>query len=228
MRLVWQLLADEVAQPRSAPPAVLDCGGGTGSFAVPLAAAGATVTVVDISADALATLQRRADEAGVADRVRAVQGDVEALADADLDRPFDIVLAHGILDVVDDVPSTVAQMAASLRPGGLLSVVVGNPVATVIAHALSGDLEAARDVLRELDEVDARSGPGAVQAACATAGLTVRELHGAGVFTDLVPGAALDQPGAAEILGELETYASRRHPFIEIAGRIHLLAHRSA
>lgn len=227
MRLVWQLLADEVALPRSTPPTVLDCGGGTGSFAVPLAAAGATVTVIDISADALATLQRRADEAGVAERVRAVQGDVESLADATPDQPFDIVLAHGILEVVDDVPATVAQMAGSLRPGGLLSVLVGNPVATVIAHALSGDLDAARDALRGLDDIDARSGPGAVRAACAAARLMVHEVHGAGVFADLIPGAALDQPGAAEILGELETNASRRHPFIDIATRVHVLARRS-
>ena len=68
-RLVSSLL-DRRARHGLGPPAaraaLLDCGGGSGTFAVPLAAAGADVTVVDISADALATLQRRADEAGVA------------------------------------------------------------------------------------------------------------------------------------------------------------------
>src|SRR5687767_9946688 len=42
------------------PPRVLDVGGGSGVWAVPLAVAGCTVTVVDPSPDALATLHRRA------------------------------------------------------------------------------------------------------------------------------------------------------------------------
>jgi SAM-dependent methyltransferase len=231
-RVVWQALQTVIAAVagRGATPDglhVLDCGGGTGSFAVPLAAAGARVTVVDISVDALATLQRRAAEAGVADRVRAVQADVEALGDAVAGEAFDLVLAHGILEVVDDLPATVRQMAAALRGGGVLSVLIGNPVATVLAHALSGDLAAARDVVRELDARDARSGPAAVRAACGAAGLVVAAEHGAGVFADLVPGAALDQAGAADVLVELEAEASGRHPFIDIATRVHVLATRS-
>src|SRR3712207_7602612 len=46
------------------PLRVLDVGGGSGMFAVPLARLGHDVTVVDPSADALATLRRRADTAG--------------------------------------------------------------------------------------------------------------------------------------------------------------------
>ena len=58
---------------------VLDVGGGSGMFAVPLARLGHDVTVVDPSADALATLRRRADTAGVGARVRGVQGDGDLL-----------------------------------------------------------------------------------------------------------------------------------------------------
>ena len=85
------------------PVTVLDCGGGSGAYAVPLAAAGADVTVVDISADALATLSRRAAESGVAERVHPLPGDVEALAAVVGPRRFDVALAHGILESVDDV-----------------------------------------------------------------------------------------------------------------------------
>ena len=76
--LIWQLLSDALASVAvpGATPSVLDCGGGSGSFAVPLARAGALVTVVDISVDALATLRRRAGDAGVGERVEALQGDV--------------------------------------------------------------------------------------------------------------------------------------------------------
>src|SRR5690606_4964609 len=50
---------------------VVDAGGGTGGFAVPIAEAGHRVVVVDPSPDALAALERRAGEAGVTDRVTA-------------------------------------------------------------------------------------------------------------------------------------------------------------
>ena len=228
-RLVWRLLVDAVlaAGERSADaPRVLDCGGGSGSFAVPLAQAGAAVTVVDISADALATLTRRAAEAGVADRVDARQGDVESLGEVAPAESFDLVLAHGILEAVDAVPAAFAAIAATVRPGGLLSVLVGNPVASVLARALAGDLAAALAELRALDASFGPPGPSAVLALARDAGLLVEQVHGVGVFSELIPGSALDLPGAADALAELEAESSVRAPFSDIAARVHVLARR--
>src|SRR5437868_1320220 len=111
-------------------PELLDCGGGSGTYAVPLAMAGADVTVVDISADALATLSHRAAEAGVAALVHPVPGDVEALGDLLAGRRFDLVLAHGILEAVDDVATAFAGIAERIRPDGLMSILVTNPAAS--------------------------------------------------------------------------------------------------
>ena len=55
------------------PVSVVDIGGGTGGFAVRVAELGHRVLVVDPRPDALATLARRADESGVADRVTGRQ-----------------------------------------------------------------------------------------------------------------------------------------------------------
>ena len=60
---------------------VLDIGGGTGGFAVRVAELGHRVPVVDPSPDALAALDRRARESGVADRVTGLQGDLSTLLD---------------------------------------------------------------------------------------------------------------------------------------------------
>jgi SAM-dependent methyltransferase len=206
-------------------PAVLDCGGGSGSFAVPLAGLGARVTVVDISVDALATLTRRAAEAGLGDRVTAVQGDVEQLADAVGDAQFDVVLAHGVLQAVDDPASAFTQIAARVRPGGVLSVLISNPAATVLARALTGDLAGA---LEELDGDPDRLTPSSVGELCAGSGLRIAQRHGIGIFTELVPGAAVDRPGAREQLAELERRCAGRSPFADLAGRVHLLARRDA
>ena len=207
------------------PVTVLDCGGGSGAYAVPLAAAGADVTVVDISADALATLSRRAAESGVAERVHPLPGDVEALSAVVGPRRCDVALAPGILESVDDVETAFTSIVATIRPGGLLSVLVSNPVASVIGRALAGEPALALLELRDLDG-EQRVSPHRVEQLCAAAGLTVSARHGVGVFSDLVPGVALDAPGARAAVAQLDAEAAGRAPFADIAGRVHLLARR--
>lgn len=221
--LIWPLLVDALS---AADPTVLDCGGGSGTFAVPLAQAGAHVTVVDVSADALATLQRRAAEAGVAERVSARQGDVETLADVVDGTRFDLVLAHGVLGAVEQVGAAFAAMAGAVRDGGRLSVLVANPVAAVLARAFAGDIAAALAELRALDTSMAAVGPDGVRALCRENGLVVEAVHGIGVFSELLPGRALDAPGAREMLDELEAAAAGRPPLRDIASRVHVMARR--
>src|SRR4051812_6793989 len=69
--VVWEVLRDALSTlssgavgPASSTLSVLDAGGGTGGFAVPLAELGHRVTVVDPSPDSLAALERRAAESG--------------------------------------------------------------------------------------------------------------------------------------------------------------------
>lgn len=224
--LVAQILETALDSLHLAGPTVLDCGGGSGSFAVPLACSSptVTVTVVDISADALATLHRRAVEAGIAERIRPVQGDVEALSEVVEPATFDLVLAHGILEAFDRLDVAFGHIAGSVRRGGLLSVLVGNPVAAVLARALAGDLAAANRELAALD--DHPLGPATVQQLAAARGLRIEQVHGVGVFADLVPGAALDAPGARDDLAALEAACATRPPFTEIAAQVHVLARR--
>jgi S-adenosylmethionine-dependent methyltransferase len=226
--LVSQLLGaalDRVTRPGQLPE-LLDCGGGSGTYAVPLAVAGADVTVVDISADALATLRHRAAEANVDARVHAVQGDVETLAGLLGARQFDLVLAHGILEAVDDVGTAFAAISERVRPGGVMSILVSNPAASVIARALAGEPAAALAELADLDVSTARVSPDVVQRLCGSVGLVIESRHGIGVFSDLVPGSALDQPGARDALDRLDAEAAGRSPFAEIAARVHLLVRR--
>jgi S-adenosylmethionine-dependent methyltransferase len=227
-RGVVETLLVEVIRRAGSGAAVLDCGGGTGRFAVPLAAAGAAVTVVDVSADALATLGRRAVEAGVADRVLPIQGDVESLGAAVEGTAFDLVLAHGILEVVDPLAPAFRAIVATLRPGGRLSVLVANPAAGVLARAIAGDLEAAERELVRLDAGPGRPTPETVRQLCAEHGLQIEDVHGVGVFRDLVHGQELDAPGARETLARLEAACARRRPFADIATRVHVLARRPA
>jgi SAM-dependent methyltransferase len=213
---------------------VLDLGGGSGVFAVPLAELGHAVTVVDTSPDALATLQRRAGEAGVADRVSAVSGDVERMPDEIPVAAYDLVLCHGLLEIVDDPRQTLATVAGRVRSGGCASVLVTGRAAAVVARALGGHPTTA---LRALTDADGRWGEGDVlrrrfdtdqlRELVGGAGLLVEAVHGARIFADLVPGALLDGvAGAAEALRELDLVASDLPPYRDIATQLHVLARR--
>jgi SAM-dependent methyltransferase len=216
-------------------PVVLDCGGGSGSRAVPLAVRGAMVTVIDSSIDALAILGRRAAEAGVGDRIQGVQADVESLAEVVGPASADLVLVHGVLDVTREPAQVVAAAAAAVRTGGYLSVVVPNPVAAVLARALAGDLSSALAELTVTDTGGTTPRPGAgngldldgLRSLVETAGLEVTATQGLGAFSSSVPGSVLDgQPDSRAALAELDRRGAMRSPYREIAGRLHLLARR--
>ena len=232
LQVVQGLLDPHLAVPSGLD--VLDVGGGTGGFAVPLARRGHRVVVVDRSLDALAALQRRADEAGV--EVRGVQGDADDLLAA-VDAGVDVLLCHGVLEDAADAAAVLRAVAAVLRPGGLVSLLVANGAARVLAAAVAGRPAEALRLLAALPggadgpasrpDVGGPPGsswtPASLRAAVQDVGLHVEEVHGVRAVADLVPPALQD--GAPELLS-LETALASRHPFCDLATEVHLLARR--
>jgi S-adenosylmethionine-dependent methyltransferase len=215
------------------PPRVLDVGGGSGVWAVPLAAEGCAVTVVDPSPNALATLYRRAKDAGVLHQVTAVQGDSDALAQVVPAGSADLVLGHGVLEVVDDPKTTVAAMAEAAAPGGVVSVLVANRFAAVLHRAITGRLVEARRLLDDPagqlaeESLSRRFDVASLTQLLVDCDLAVELVQGHGVVADLVPGSVLDgNPGAADALAQLELAAASTPPLRDIAARLHGLARR--
>jgi 2-polyprenyl-3-methyl-5-hydroxy-6-metoxy-1,4-benzoquinol methylase len=229
--VVWEVLRRELDRQAGRTLTVVDVGGGTGGFAVPLAELGHRVTVVDASPDALAALTRRAAEADVADRVSAVQGDGDALAGLVDPGSADLVLCHAVLEVVDEPAGVVSALAATLRPGGAASVLVANRAAAVLTRAATGHIDVAVAVLAD---PDGRAGPRdtlrrrydaeTAAALLRAAGLTVEEIHGVRVLADLVPAAVADAD--PDGLLALELAAAGRSPYRDIASQLHLFARR--
>lgn len=228
---VWAVLRQELERHAGRALTVLDVGGGTGGFAVPLAQAGHTVTVVDASPDALAALTRRAAEAGVGERVRAVQGDGDALASLVEPASVDLILCHAVLEVVDDPAEVVAAIAAALRPGGAVSLLVAGRAAAVVGRAVNGHLRAAAAVATDpegraghRDNLRRRYDAETASALLGRAGLTVEQTHGVRVLADLLPAAVVEEDPQA--LLELELELAARPPFRDIASQLHLFARR--
>ena len=234
--VVWEVLRDALATlaPEGASLRVLDAGGGTGGFAVPLAELGHSVTVVDPSPDSLAALDRRAAESGTSGQVRAVQGDVAGLADIVDTGSVDLVLCHSVLEVVDDPSAALEAVAAVLRPGGMASILAANRVAAVLARVAAGRLAEAH---RLLDDPSGWAGEGdplarrftvdELSSLVAGAGLRALLVHGVRVFADVVPSASVDgDPDASAELLALEHAAAERPDYIALAAALHVLAAR--
>ena len=235
--LVWDVLS-EVVSARVAEAGrpvldIVDVGGGTGGLAVPFAAQGHNVTVVDPSPDAIAAAQRRAAEAGA--RLTAVQGDAASLDSVAGPKSADLVICHNVLEYVDSPADAMASIAAVLRPSATVSVLAANAVAAVLHRALAGRFTEARLLL----ETEGAAGTPrrftlpALTALVEGAGLRAGQAHGLRIFTGLVPGALLDGDAggtggsrAAEALRALEADAAATPPLRDIAAQLHLLGHR--
>jgi 2-polyprenyl-3-methyl-5-hydroxy-6-metoxy-1,4-benzoquinol methylase len=222
--VVWSTLQPILEAPRLD---VLDIGGGTGGFAVRVAQLGHRVTVVDPSPDALAALARRARELGV--EVEGRQGDLAALGVGE--QAVDLVLCHGVLEVVEDPAAALTALARVLRPGGRLSLLVAQRNAAVVARAMAGHFAQALALLDETAP-SGRTGRRFTAAEAADllgeAGLVLESVHGVRVFADLVPGSLLDlEPGAPAALAELEHAVADRPEFLPLAAQLHLVAVRS-
>ena len=214
---------------------VLDAGGGTGGFAVPLAVLGHHVTVVDASPDSLAALERRAADAGVSELVRGVQGDAANLGDAVGSGAFDFVVCHSVLEMVDDPGATVRAVAGSLREGGIASLLAANRMAAVVHRAAAGRFDEALHALRDPlgrygsnDPVPRRFSLSDLEALVVAAGLVVRATHGSRIFADVVPGGLFDaDPQLVDALVALELEAAEVPALREIATQLHLLVSRA-
>ena len=235
--LVWDVLSDVVsaraAEAGRAALDIVDVGGGTGGLAVPFAALGHNVTVVDPSPDALAAAQRRAAEAGA--RLTAVQGEAASLDSVVGPKSADLVICHNVLEYVDSPADAMTAIAAVLRPAATVSVLAANTVAAVLHRALAGRFTEARQLLEGETSAAGAAGSGpprrftlpGLTALVEAAGLRTGEAHGLRIFSGLVPGALLDaDPGGTEALRALEAAAAAAPPLRDIAAQLHLLGHR--
>ena len=229
---VWAAL-DPVIRGGS-PLRVLDVGGGSGMFAVPLAQLGHEVTVVDPSADALATLARRAGTAAVGAGVRGVQGDGDLLHQVLPtlgDGGYDLVLCHSVLEVVDDPALTLREIAGALKPGAPVSVATVNRAGAVLTRALSGHPVEALALLEDRDPAPRRARrparrrftPDDLLALVEAAGLQPGTWRGVSVVADLLDVASGADP---EAVRRLELALAGSSPYRDVAAGLHLLATR--
>jgi SAM-dependent methyltransferase len=236
--VLWEVLRSALTafHEPSGAVRILDLGGGTGGFAVPLAELGYDVTVVDPSPDSLAALERRAAEAGVASRIAARQGDASDLTTLLGSDAVAAVLCHSVLEVVDDPGAALAALVDVLRPGGIASVLVANRTAATLARVAAGRLGEARAIMAGDRGVAGPSDPlrrrftlAGIHELLAGSGLRPVSVHGIRIFADSAPAALLETDvQAAEELVALEHAVASDPAYLSVATSLHVLAEKPA
>ena len=115
----WQALAAGLAT-GFAGGEVADLGAGQGDLSLLLAGSGACVPAVDSSPRMVRALKANAEQAGLADRIRAVEGDVEALPMED--RIVDGVVLSQALHHAARPFLAIQEAERVLRPGGRIVI----------------------------------------------------------------------------------------------------------
>ena len=202
---------------------VLDLGGGTGVYAVPIARDGHRVEVLDQSNDALATLAKRAHAAGVGERVSGRVADLDHLADTITPASADVLLCHRVLEFVDDPAATLAAASLALTDGGVISVVAANRPGAVIGRVIAGRYDEAAETLAGVRSPQAghRFDAAELTELLETAGLSVLALRGVGLIGALNPaGASTPQARALEERLATDPILAQSAPLLHvIAGR---------
>ena len=143
------------------------------------------------------------------------------------------MLCHGVLEMVDEPAASLTAIADVLRPGGHLSLLAAQRHAAVVARAMAGHFQAARELL-DGDSTTVSTGRGGRRFThdelvdlLVAAGLQPSSVQAVRVFADLVPGSLLDlEPGATAALVELERAVATRPEYLPLAAQLHVIARR--
>lgn len=216
--VVRKTLGESLARLGPGSLRILDVGGGDALDALPLAAGGHDVTVLDPSEKMLSAGRDRAGAAGV--RMQFVQAGIEDLPTLG---SFDAVLCHFVVQYrhSNDLREDLARLVKATRPGGLVSVIAPNPVSHVLTRLLR---EGPGQALAELDRETVRTvtfdrdvrkvGFADVEAHLESLGCSVVGRYGGRIANDLVVDDAQKfDPGYYTELEQLELALCDQEPF---------------
>jgi S-adenosylmethionine-dependent methyltransferase len=218
------------------PGHILDAGGGNGLDSIPFAEQGQRVEILDYSAEMLADAQRRAVAAGAMARVGLHLGDVRAVAQLWPAAQFDLILCHNVIQYVDDLPGLLGDLAAALKPGGLMSIVSINRLSIPYRMALpDGDLgealvqlEARQQQARLFDALMRCYSADEIMGLLAEAGCRTEQDYGVRCVCDYWgDNERKADPAVFQQLEALELAMAERHPYKLLARYFQVIARKT-
>ena len=112
----YQYKLDRTASYLTPDMSVLEVGCGTGTTALIHAPRVASILATDFSSAMIDIARQKAKDAGTTNATFQVSS-VEDLPDSD--QPYNLIMAHSFLQLVDDLDAVLAKIRSQLAPGGL-------------------------------------------------------------------------------------------------------------
>ena len=135
--ITWKYLEPYV--PTITNSFVLDAGGGTGRWAIPMAKKGCKVILMDISENMLNIARQRIGAEGLEDRIEIQKSDMSHLDYPD--DTFDLVLSDHTLFLFEHADQLVSELVRVLRRGAPIVLSAQNRLVQTLAH-LPDDMHA--------------------------------------------------------------------------------------
>lgn len=129
------------------PMDVLDVGGGDGRDAVWLASQGHRVRLVDPSGDMLKKAATRVSNMELDELVMIEHGDPEEILAEDKNT-YDLVLSHGVLMYLDNPQSHLNLLGATVKPGGIVSILTKGRAGSLFRLLHKQDVSAADELVK--------------------------------------------------------------------------------
>ena len=221
------LLHEQVSGQLSAASRVLDVGGGAGHLAARLATDGHRVIVLEPSSE----MRKRAEDVVGTDasRLHFQAGNAASVPDRDDAATFDAVVCHAVAPYVEELDRLVVDIAAAVRPEGVLSVVVKNRDALAMRPALEGrwsDVPDAVDADGDAGGLGVRNKAHTLRQVCDALNLAdcdIVEWYGIRVVSDVLPYEASIDVG--EVLAA-ERALTGRDPYRALGRLLHVVGRR--
>ncbi len=146
--ITWKYL--EPYLPKNKDAVVLDAGGGTGRWSIPMAKTGLNVVLVDISEGMLNVARRKIREADLEDKITVKQGDITKLEYPD--ETFDLVFCEHALFLIEEQVKAIRELTRILKKGDPLVISCPN-VYIQSLHLLKNDFPNLDNVVSSLNSI---------------------------------------------------------------------------
>lgn len=204
---------------------ILDAGAGTGEFALQLATPGTSLVLTDISENMLLQAKASFEESFPAVSAQFIHSPINQLAEK-LDRKFDLVLCHAVLEWLEDPRAAIRQLVSFIEPGGYLSLMFFNRNSLIMRQMLNGNLkklksENFKDKKTTLTPISPLE-PETVYHWLEVEGLSLLRKTGVRVMYDYMAGNVRSKRSFDDILEMEKRYASQE-PFRSLGRYIHVV-----
>jgi S-adenosylmethionine-dependent methyltransferase len=223
-RIVFRTLDKFIHQK---PCKILDAGGGTGFYSIPLALKGHEITVLDVSEKMLEKARESASKHGISERVETVRGSMaRAIFPGS---SFDVILCHLAFGYTE--PSrTLSEFYRVLKDNGILFLTVANKYFYCIKESLTGDFSKVKEILGAEHFFEAPYGVPKIETftkseivnLCLEANFEILRVKGIKVVTDYLP----EIPRKTRGLKVLEERMSEIEDLSPIARHIYLICRK--